>query len=279
MMCDAIPSSEDNDMKPPLDPQTAALARKRRIELRKRGCSSKGVVSSSSSNNDDLDSDSCAAERKRARVSTTNTSSSCSDDDDEEVDDGASTISIDPITKKPRPSITGIKKHSRYDPGVPMTRDELKMWRKEARRVRNRESAAASRKRNRERITELETEMSALRSKYSAALQRIVQLEASGVNDSFTPAVLRQDINNLSSSPSTTTTIPETATTSPPLRPTSPEAQDIKTVSPPLSPSIPEYQHYVVDEEEQLPHEAQVNMKYQHIMNMISRPIACVTIY
>ena len=55
-----------------------------------------------------------------------------------------------------------------------MTRDELKAWRKEARRVRNRESAAASRKRNRERIDELESEVDALKTKYAAALSMAI---------------------------------------------------------------------------------------------------------
>ena len=34
----------------------------------------------------------------------------------------------DPVTSKPKPHLTGIKKQSRYDPGVPMNREELKAW-------------------------------------------------------------------------------------------------------------------------------------------------------
>jgi len=48
---------------------------------------------------------------------------------------------------------------------------------KEARRVRNRESAAASRRKTRDRIAELELQVSALEAKYSAALRRIDELE------------------------------------------------------------------------------------------------------
>jgi len=75
-------------------------------------------------------------------------------------------------------SIRGIKKKARYDPGVPMTKAELREWRKEARRVRNRESAAASRKKTRSRIGELETDLSSMRDKYEAAMQRIAELES-----------------------------------------------------------------------------------------------------
>merc|ERR1711935_202461 len=70
-------------------------------------------------------------------------------------------VRVDPVSSKPKPSITGIKKQSRYIPGVPMTKEELKTWRKEARRVRNRESAAASRRRNRDLLGVLEGEVDA----------------------------------------------------------------------------------------------------------------------
>jgi len=197
------------------------------------------------------DSDSCA-ERKRPRVVKEEFDQFSSDEQQQ---------LLDPITSKPRPSITGIKKHSRYDPGVPMNRDELKAWRKEARRVRNRESAAASRKRNRERIDELEVEVDVIKSKYAAALQRIVDLEA-GVNDSFTPQNLRQDIAAMS------------VTSMPHVRPTTPELQPVKTVSPTVSPPMSPEPSFCLGHGQE--HNIEVNQKYQHIMDMISRPIACV---
>mmetsp|Transcript_2785 Transcript_2785/g.3667 ORF Transcript_2785/g.3667 Transcript_2785/m.3667 type:complete len:253 (-) Transcript_2785:541-1299(-) len=80
-------------------------------------------------------------------------------------------------TKKPQPHITGIKRHARYEPGVPMTKKELVKWRKEARRVRNRLSAAESRKKTRSRIEELEEAMGCLQKKYNVAMKRIVDLE------------------------------------------------------------------------------------------------------
>jgi hypothetical protein len=159
---------------------------------------------------------------------------------------------IDPITLKPKPLITGIKRQHRYDPGVRMSRDELKAWRKEARRVRNRESAAASRKRNRERISELEVEVDALQSKYTAALKRIMELESGMFHDSFTPAILRQDLREMA-----------TAGTCP----ASPSLVSVKTVSPPMSPSCAF--HDISDSDEQ---DEDSYKMYPHINDMISRP-------
>jgi len=65
----------------------------------------------------------------------------------------------------------------RYDPEVPMSKDQLAAWRREARRVRNRESAAASRQRIRNRISELEDEVGDWKAKYSQAIQRLDALE------------------------------------------------------------------------------------------------------
>jgi hypothetical protein len=189
----------------------------------------------------------------------------------------------EPVTSNPKPHITGIKKQSRYDPGVPMTRDELKTWRKEARRVRNRESAAASRKKNREQVSQLEEEVDALKSKYAAALQLILHLEANrNVNDcaSFTPpALLRQDLLEARhgtphpASPGTVQTV------SPPLSPATqvsvaPSEDLLFGMALPNCPGQPS-QHSTL--EANLSHDHQHhNQPHQHIMNMISRPIACV---
>jgi len=107
-------------------------------------------------------------------------------------------------SKKKKPHITGIKYESRYDPGVSMTKEELKTWRKEARRVRNRESAAASRKKNRESIQELETEVENMKAKYTGALRYILELEEgekqrnaqTGYPDPFFTA-LRNDLEEI----------------------------------------------------------------------------------
>lgn len=78
------------------------------------------------------------------------------------------------------------KTQIRYDPDVPMNKDQLAAWRREARRVRNRESAAASRQRIRNRISELEDEVGDWKTKYSQAIQRLEALErciAANVNN------------------------------------------------------------------------------------------------
>ena len=69
------------------------------------------------------------------------------------------------------------KYQNRYDPEVPMTKEEAAEWRREARRKRNRESAAASRNKVRNRIAELEEEVEDWETKYNDLFQRIGALE------------------------------------------------------------------------------------------------------
>ena len=71
------------------------------------------------------------------------------------------------------------KTQIRYDPDVPMSKEQLAAWRREARRVRNRESAAASRQRIRNRISELEDEVGEWKNKYAQAMQRLEALQQS----------------------------------------------------------------------------------------------------
>lgn len=80
-------------------------------------------------------------------------------------------------TKKSTAATKTKKPQMRYDPDVPMSKEEAAAWRKEQRRKRNRESAAASRQRQRDRISELEQEVSDWKSKYEEALARIEKLE------------------------------------------------------------------------------------------------------
>ena len=74
------------------------------------------------------------------------------------------------ITKKPQ---------MKYDPDVPMTKEEAALWRREQRRKRNRESAAASRQRQRDRIVELESEVEEWKIKYEQIMHQIRDLEHS----------------------------------------------------------------------------------------------------
>jgi hypothetical protein len=74
------------------------------------------------------------------------------------VEDDLSSVTSD--RKKSNTPKKKVDTQVRYDPppNVHMTEDELKEWRKEQRRIRNRDSAAASRARTKDRITELEAQ-------------------------------------------------------------------------------------------------------------------------
>lgn len=77
-----------------------------------------------------------------------------------------------------KPSKKASKKpQMKYDPDVPMTKEEAAAWRREQRRKRNRESAAASRQRQRDRIAELEVEVGGWKSKYDQIMSKIRLLE------------------------------------------------------------------------------------------------------
>ena len=58
-----------------------------------------------------------------------------------------------------------------------MTEKQLTQWRREMRRVRNREAAAASRKKVRDRIDDLENRASKWRSRYEDVINRIGEAE------------------------------------------------------------------------------------------------------
>ncbi|KAL3785116.1 hypothetical protein ACHAW5_009796, partial [Stephanodiscus triporus] len=61
----------------------------------------------------------------------------------------------------------------KYDPSVPMTREQTSAWRREQRRKRNRESAAACRRRQRELVSVLEVEVASWRQKFERALAQV----------------------------------------------------------------------------------------------------------
>ena len=69
------------------------------------------------------------------------------------------------------------KAQKRYDPDIPMTKEQTAAWRREQRRKRNRESAAASRQRQRDRIVELESEVEEWKDKFSEVMKRLQSLE------------------------------------------------------------------------------------------------------
>ena len=60
-----------------------------------------------------------------------------------------------------------------YTPDVNMTKEQLTAWRREMRRVRNRESAAASRRKVRDRIEELEEEVNVWKKRYAEVMAKL----------------------------------------------------------------------------------------------------------
>jgi hypothetical protein len=97
------------------------------------------------------------------------------DQDDEDEDD----YDDDDINQHSGTSRRSSNKKTqiRYDPSTPMEKEQLAAWRREARRVRNRESAAASRQRIRGRIVELEEEIDDWKQKYDEAKTMIDQYQ------------------------------------------------------------------------------------------------------
>ncbi|KAL7517770.1 hypothetical protein ACHAWX_002668 [Stephanocyclus meneghinianus] len=80
--------------------------------------------------------------------------------------------------KKSTISESNKKTQVQYNPDVPMTKEQLTAWRREMRRVRNRESAAASRRKVRDRIEELEEEVDVWKKRYEEAMERLSRAEA-----------------------------------------------------------------------------------------------------
>ena len=90
------------------------------------------------------------------------------------------------------------KPQMKYDPDVPMSKEEATVWRREQRRKRNRESAAASRQRQRDRIAELEREVEHWKTATEAVEARVRELEGQKKNHHTTeegsaPSLLRAD--------------------------------------------------------------------------------------
>mmetsp|Transcript_26953 Transcript_26953/g.53835 ORF Transcript_26953/g.53835 Transcript_26953/m.53835 type:complete len:252 (-) Transcript_26953:406-1161(-) len=65
----------------------------------------------------------------------------------------------------------------RYEPSIPMSKEEAAEWRREQRRKRNRESAAASRQKTRDRISQLEDVVSNMQRRFEAVAKRLRQYE------------------------------------------------------------------------------------------------------
>jgi len=138
--------------------------------------------------------------------------------------------------------IASKKAQKKYEPSVPMTKEEAAAWRREQRRKRNRESAAASRQKQRDRIVELEAVVEDWKAKFASAMVRLQALEGG-------------------SSPSADILL----SMSTPSRATTTEHQDqdhIVSRSPSPSPSSAEEQPFVKCEKQQ----------QHHLIETISRP-------
>ena len=180
-----------------------------------------------------------ARRRRRVKLSRKNDNDKRSRDEDDSSSDFDDDESCSPRKK---PHLTGIKLQARYHPGVNMTRDELTAWRKEARRVRNRQSAAASRAKTRGKMDELEGKLQDMTRKYEAALKRIAELEGGAPTQVFAVPSTVSDAESIEGSPV--------------LSPVSPISAPVTSLT--LSNSEN--------------HEEHVNQKYEHIMDMIKRP-------
>jgi hypothetical protein len=86
------------------------------------------------------------------------------------------------------------KPQKKYDPDIPMSRDEAAAWRREQRKKRNRESAAASRQRQRDRIEELELEIQEWKARYAGILAQVIELEGQGGEGNLRPTAPMQCI-------------------------------------------------------------------------------------
>ncbi|KAL7549225.1 hypothetical protein ACHAWF_012498, partial [Thalassiosira exigua] len=100
-----------------------------------------------------------------------------------------STLVLPPVTlaSAARPIVTikpsaapSRRPQLKYDPSIPMTKEQTSQWRREQRRRRNRESAAACRRRQRDRIDELEGESAAWRRRVEDALEKLKAQDSKG---------------------------------------------------------------------------------------------------
>jgi len=168
-----LPQSLDVESNP-------AEARKRRREIlashRHANGTSAAVTSTDVEATDDaasVTSTSVLDDNKRRRVSNDFPSAVASSGTSSAKVPVANAIVTTKVSSKPQK-----KPQLKYDPDVPMTKEEAAVWRREQRRKRNRESAAASRQRQRDRIVELEEEVEEWKVKFDEVMKRIQELEA-----------------------------------------------------------------------------------------------------
>jgi hypothetical protein len=154
-----------------VDTATSTEARQRRMELRRQSTLKSVQNRNRESEDDDM---SCISS-----VSQTNSTSSTMSVTEASSTKKRKAMEVSSNAEVDLSVFRGIKKQARYEPTVPISsKAELAAWRKEARRIRNRESAAASRNKTRQRIEELEEQLQKMQDHYNTAVQRIGQLES-----------------------------------------------------------------------------------------------------
>ena len=157
----------------------------------------------------------------------------------------------DACTKSPGEIVSGTEvqsKHGkkpqmRYDPDVPMSKEETALWRREQRRKRNRESAAASRQRQRDRILELEDEVDEWKDKFNDAMERLQHLEQLLLRpqapQGLPPSTIQPPVSQNSALPESTKSYTVSPTSSPPLSPTHTPALPTRIISGNIPEGIP----------------------------------------
>eukprot|EP00956_Cyclotella_meneghiniana_P008365 scaffold11244_cov75-Cyclotella_meneghiniana.AAC.3 len=92
------------------------------------------------------------------------------------IDDDSVSVAESSAPRKKSP-LAGLPQNYYAPPKVFMSREELAAWRKEQRRERNRQSAADSRNKTKQKITELEAEVSEYKSLCEAMQKKMAQME------------------------------------------------------------------------------------------------------
>ena len=196
-MVAAVASSTTPITQPSMSDAPSGARKRRRQILQSRHLKTDLMITTTSSNNI------CSSYIEMPEAKKLCTEVSLSSDCDASVSSAASGPATDTVTSPPVPSTVlsapckvshcddfessvdplddnskTKKPQMRYEPDVPMTKEEAAVWRREQRRKRNRESAAASRQRQRDRITELEVEVDDWKVKFQTALDRLQKLES-----------------------------------------------------------------------------------------------------
>jgi len=156
------------------------------------------------------------------------------------------------------------KPQMKYDPDVPMTKEEAAVWRREQRRKRNRESAAASRQRQRDRIAELEVERDEWKKNYEQVMLKLQELEEeTGIPSSGSEMPIQTKSMSTADLEKTIVSPPSSPEVSPRSSPTcSPIASCSLLDTGRILEEVPGQEHHIFEKEEEK----------QLLNKMISRP-------